>query len=661
MTNKQSKKTSIFEMLKRGTISGAGYGVSVSVVHLAMGMILIVAMGMPPLTWFSAKSLLFEIPLAIIIGVLISPVFLTSKGRRIHPAALMLIWIAMEFYVAVDPSKPQMWLMPPVVGAIIYFLFQWLWQNRPKTVAIVALLAPIVLLAIPVLNYQAGGGYDMKEIVKKREAPKDAPDVVFLVMDTVRAHNVSAYGYERNTTPIFDAFAKEGTLFENAMSPGTWSLASHASMFTGMLPSAHDAHAETNFLQEDIPTIAQTLAESGFETRCFTANPHITPGFGLTRGFGWSDNAWITGAGGRGFTFVYRLVDSLGLFTAQDKGGAMVANNVENWMKQRPKDGPPAFIFVNFLEAHFPFHQLPVEFRNEYTKEPLNDLRTAGQLAFGAQMGRLLTKEEQDQIRQPILDLYDGGIKYTDYLLGKIIDIWKKRGTLDNTIFVVVGDHGEHSGEHDMFGHLTSVYQEDLHVPFMVRYPEKIAAGRRVSQEVSTLGIFSTVFDLVNLEVPKTVQFGSLMPAMSLGKPGDEPFGRPVMAERFEKKLLSSRFKPGTSNGKGPLLNPRGRYRVYRTGDYKLTKHFENGKFSTHLFDLVVDPNEMNDLAKNPNAKTVLDQAEKELRNWELVLKLPGLDGKKAPSHSSRKGKSAKANQLSDEAKEQLKALGYME
>ena len=664
MSDKKSLNKQILDLIKQGVLAGAGYGFSVCMIHLAAGMFIIMKMGMPPLTWFSAKTIVLEVPLAIIIGLLVSPVFLLKKGRWIHPAILTLLWIAMELFVAVDPGKPVLWLMPPLAGAAFYYLFQWIWQKRRWVVFAAVAALPVVLLAMPEINYRAGSGYDVTPVKKKQDAPKDAPDVVFVVLDTVRAHNVSAYGYKRETTPIFDQFAKEGTLFENAMAPGTWSLASHASMFTGMLPSAHDAHGETNYLEEDIPTMAEAFAESGYETRCFTANPHITPGFGLTRGFGWTDNAWITGAGGRGFSFIYRLVDSLELFTATDKGGATVARNVENWMAQRPDDGPPAFIFVNFLEAHFPFHQLPDEFRWAFGKQPLNELREADQLAFGAQIGRLLNAEQQRQIRQPMVDLYDGGIRYTDYLLGKVIDVWKKRNALDDTIFVVVGDHGEHVGEHKMYGHLTSVYQEDLHVPFMFRYPGRIDAGKRVSQEVSTLGIFSTLFELTGLKTPETVQFGSLMPAMSPLKEGEQPkpFGRPVMAERFEKALQASRFKPGTANGEGPLLNPRGRYRVYRAKEYKLVKHFENGKISTHMFDLQVDPQEMTDLAQNPDAKPVVEQMEEELKNWETYLKLPGIDGKSNSGKSGKSGKSGpRKNQLSDEAQEQLKALGYME
>ncbi|MBN2574119.1 MAG: sulfatase-like hydrolase/transferase, partial [Deltaproteobacteria bacterium] len=344
-------------------------------------------------------------------------------------------------------------------------------------------------------------------------------------------------------------------------------------------------------------------------------------------------------------------------FTAEDKGGGMVVSNVADWLAQRPQGGPPAFVFINFLEAHFPFHQLPERFRHAYTKEPLSKLREYGQIAFGAQTGRQLSEAEQQRIRQPIRDLYDGGIKYTDYLLGQIIDLWKARGILDDTIFVVVADHGEHTGEHKMYGHVTSVYQEDLAVPFMLRYPKKIAANQRVAQEVSTLGIFATLFDLLGLETPKSVQWGSLMPAMTVNPQAEsKPFGRPVMAERFEKKLLSSRFAPGEANGEGPLLIPWGRYRVYRIGQYKFVRHFQDGKLTKHLFDLQADPGELTDLASQPEHQSALLQTEQELESWEAVLKLPPLQGGSAPVDEGSKG-----SELSDEAKEQLRALGYME
>jgi len=646
-------KNRAVEIISRGALGGLGFGLAVGIVHFAIGIALIISMGQPPMTWFAAKTILMEVPLAVIIGIILSPLHLLNRARYIQPAIMAVLWILMERYVAIDPSKLQMWVAPSIVALVFFYFFQWVANKKMWIVVAVSIATPVILLIVPVVNYHVRGGYEVETQTTEAvdRAPENAPDVVVVVLDTVRARSVSAYGYERKTTPVFDEFAKKSMLFEQATAPSTWSLPSHASLFTGNLPSSHNGHAETRWLDDKMPTIAQSMAKAGWETRCFTANPHITPSFGLTRGFGWSDNAWLMGAGARGFSFIYRLVDALGA-TAMDKGGALVVDNLRNWMDQRPDDAAPAFVFVNFLEAHFPFHQLPDKFRNLYTKQPLSELRKHGQMAFGAQMGRQLTEEEYNTIRQPILDLYDAGVVYTDYLFGQVLDIWRKRGTLEETVFIVLGDHGEHVGEHGAFGHLASLYQEDLWVPFLVYYPPLIKTGKRVKQEVSTMGAFATIFDLLNLKPLDTLQYASLLPAMD--EENGAVFGRPVISERFEEKLLSSRFKPGTANGKGPLLSPWGRYRVYRSGRFKLARHFEKGKFSTYLFDLEADPGEMKDLAADPASEGYLKQMEEELKNWEILLKLPSLDGKPPPA--AKKGDS----KLSDQAREQLKALGYI-
>ena len=638
-------KTDVIKALRKGLMGGLGFGLAVGIIHLAIGVILILRLGMPPMTWFVAKSILMEVPCAVVAGLLLFPLYLHGKGRWLHPVALTLTWIGLERYVAVDPTKLQMWIAPSVVAMGFYFLFRWLGTKKVWIPYAVSIVLPVILLIIPVIEHKASGGYTAALNEGREAPPAGAPDVVMVVMDTVRAQSVSAYGYERQTTPVFDAFAAEGALFEQATAPSTWSLPAHAALFTGTLPSVNNGHGETRWLDETYPTIASWMAENGWETRCFTANAHISPSFGLTRGFDWSDQAWITGAGGRGFSFIYRLVDSLGM-TAKDKGGGQVVGNVDNWMDKRPADAPPAFVFVNFLEAHFPFHQLPEEYRYAYTDKSLGELRAAGQTAFGVQMGRQLTDEEYERIHEPIFDMYDGGVKYTDYLLGRVIDAWRRRGTLDNTLFIVLADHGEMVGEHGAFGHVSSLYEEDLRVPFMIRYPETIPAGVRVEEPISTLGTFATISHILNLQPPSNLQVWSLLPALE-----GRTAGQPVIAERFEEELLSARFKPGTANGTGPLLSPWGRYRTYRQGDLKLTKHYEHGTFSTHLFDLAEDPGEMKDLASIEVEER--KRLEEELTLWEASLGLPPLD--------AEINMSGTAPVLDEAAQEQLRALGYIE
>ena len=642
-------KSTAKKIILNGLLSGLGFGLAVGIVHLAQGIALIMIMKMPPMTWFAAKTILMEAPFAVVFGLLLSPLFLHKRGALLHPLAMTVVWIGLERWVAVDPTKVPMWLAPSLLGLAFYAAGAGLARKRLWVVATLCAVVPVILLSVPVIKHKATGGYEMTPDPANATPPAGAPDVVFVVMDTVRAQNVSAYGYERETTPNFDALADEGVLFEQATAPSTWSLPSHASLFTGTLPSTHNAHGETRYLDDTLPTIAEVMGQAGWETRCFTANTFISPSFGLTRGFAWSDQAWITGAGGRGFSFIYRLVDTLGLSTAEDKGSGQVVDNIHNWMDDRPVDAPPAFVFVNFLEAHWPFHQLPEEYRDAYTDQPLSELRTVGQISFGVQFGRQLSDEEFQRVRQPIVDMYDGGVLYTDALLGGVLDAWRQRGTLDQTVFVVLGDHGELVGEHGAFGHVSPMYEEDLRVPMAIRYPAMIPPGARVKEPISTLGTFGTILDLVTVPPPDTLQVGSLIPALT-GKPA----GIPVIAERFEEELLSARFKPGTANGEGPLLSPWGRYRTYRAGDLKLSVHYEHGEFSTNLYDLEKDPGELKDRANISAAMVVRQDLEKELAAWEAHLGLPALDAEVGAVRGA-------PPEVSAAALEQLKALGYID
>jgi arylsulfatase A-like enzyme len=628
-----------------GLLSGAGYGMSVAIVHLAMGIFLIMALGMAPLTWFAARTIPMELGLALIAGLLWSPLFLARWGRWAHPLAMAATWIGLERWCAIDPSKPQMWLAPPVVALVFLGLGALMWRWQRWLPILLAVLLPVLLLSIPVARQQLSGTVVAAE-TERGSPPANAPDVLFIVMDTVRAKSVSAYGYERETTPNFDQLAAEGVLFEQATASATWSLPAHAALFTGAFPSVNNAHSETRYLTDELPTLAGTMAELGWQTLCFTANPHVSDSFGLTRGFHWSDNAWITGASGRSFTFIYRLFDNLG-FEGEDKGGGQVVDNLRAWMAERPADGPPAFVFVNFLEAHFPFHQLPDGFRDAYTDMSVREMRSVGQITTGVQFGRQLTDEEFEYVHQPVIDMYDGGVLYTDYLMGQVVEMWRERGTLDETILVILSDHGEFTGEHRSFGHHTPIYQEAQHVPFMLRYPSQIPAGTVVEEPISTVGTFATILDLLQYDAPETVQIGSLLPAL-----GGRPAGQPVLGERFEEHMLASRFAPGTANGEGPLLWPRGRYRTYRQGDLKLAHYFVDGGTSVHLFDLAADPQELNDIAESDPER--LAMMEGELALWASAKGLPPLGG------DFELGEGV-APELDAAAEEQLRALGYME
>jgi arylsulfatase A-like enzyme len=463
-------------------------------------------------------------------------------------------------------------------------------------------------------------------------AAPGVPDILLIVLDTVRAENVSAYGYDRPTTPNLDALAAEGALFLDATSPSTWSLPSHASLFTGLFPSRHGAHGEHRFLEPDVPTLAEALAANGYETRCFTANAWISDSLGLTRGFAWSDEAWRDGAVGRGFLFIFRLLDRLGM-GIPDKGGAQVVSNFEEWIETRPEDAAPAFVFMNFIEAHFPYHQLPDEYLVRFTSIPKDELQDVSVRLLAAQFGG--DNPDADEVGEAAMAMYDGGILYSDFLLGRVVAALRAAGTLDDTILIVLSDHGELVGEHGVFGHGVALYEPMIRVPFFIRYPSRLQAGSRVSTPVSTVGIYATVLDLLGLEPPGSPQVASLLPTISGGPPGG-----PALSERFATSSVSS-------TAVNSLSRTDIRFRSYRVGSMKL---IEASDGTSYLFDLVDDPGETRDLAQAKPGE--LARLKGELNRWRAAVAAPGIDAPLAD---------VAAPAIDPAAQERLRQLGYVE
>ncbi|NCG18592.1 MAG: sulfatase-like hydrolase/transferase [Rhodobacterales bacterium] len=637
------EKNANLDLLKNGLRGGMGFGAAVSIVHVGNGIGLILVLGLPALTVFAGQALLLEFVFASAIGTLMAPLYKLPNSRWTHPVLMMLFWLGLERWVAVDPSKLAMWVAPPIISLVVFAIGRAIFERKPAVTYGLAVALSAGLLLAPVIRDM--GKEEVMVEVERGTPEAGAPDVLFIVMDTVRAQSSSVYGYERPTTPVLEELAKEGLLFNDANAPATWSLPAHAALFTGTFPSYNNANGETRFLaSKPLPTLAEELArQGGYETRCFSANPHISDSFGLTRGFMANDKAWLSNDGGRNFTFVFRLIDAFGIGGADDKGGRKVVGNIEEWMASRPEDGPPQFVFVNFLEAHFPFHQVPEEFLWKWQNNSRSELNNINQIAFGVQFGRQLSTEEIERVRQPLTDLYDSGVLYTDYLVGQTVDIWRDAGMLDNTIVVIVGDHGEVVGEHDAFGHVTPVLEQDLRVPMLFRYPAKIPGGSTYDDAVSTVGIYATVMDLAGLDSIAKPQVTTLLPAID-----GADVGKPVIAERFEEHMLASRFAPGTANGKGEQVNPHGRFRTYRSGDYKLVQHTTDGEF---LFNLKEDPEEMYDIAEKE--WKVFDQLKEELAEYQQSLGLPNLDAEVTAPRE--------APEMTASERQALIDLGYLE
>jgi arylsulfatase A-like enzyme len=617
----------------RAIFAGIAFGLCAAAVDTFFGGLQMMRLNMPPLVEMAAEGAAYTLGLGALFGLVLSPLRLLWKGWIVHALAMAAAWAALARYVALDPARTETWLMAPAIGLGILALGALVARKSRLLAWALGFAMLTAAVAMPVVVDP-----DREQSVAASPtgtAPAGAPDVVLVVLDTVRATNVSAYGYERATTPTFDRLADESALFLDASAPSTWSLPSHASLFTGLFPSGHGAHGEHRVLTPDVPTLAEVLGANGFETQCFTANPHISDGFGLTRGFQQQDRAWAGPNAGQSFRFIYRVLDLVGV-GPDDKGGGRVVDNFEHWLALRPDDGPPAFAFLNFLEAHFPYHQTPPRFLARYTELGPLERRDVSMKAMAAQFGRDLTDAEADAIAGPSIDMYDAGVSYSDFLLERVVDALREAKRLDRTLLVVVSDHGEMIGEHHEFGHGPGLYQPVLRVPLLLRYPNRIPAGIRVARPVSTAGVYASVLDLVGIAPPRRPHVASLLPVL-VGKRG----GEPVLAERFANHDFP------TLADSAPLAKRDRRYRVYRRGNEKLAVTSEGDRF---VFDLDTDPSETVNLAERDPAATA--QLVAELETWVSALGLPPIDQVIEPS----------AEVVADPvAAERLRALGYVD
>jgi len=625
--------------LGRAFLVGLGFGVAAATVETWFGVVPFLERRMGPGPGFALQVAALQGALGALLGLLAAPLLALRAGALLHVAGLAAAWYALQRWVSLEsPLFAPLEIASPLGGAALVLLGAWIARRRPLLPwAALALL--LVAGALAPWLYLRATTPPPPPLAARPDAPPGAPDVVLVVLDTVRAANLSANGYARPTSPELDALAREGAFFADATSPSTWSLPSHASLFTGRYPSSHGAHSEHRYYDGRFPTLAEALARKGWETFCFTSNAWISDGLGLTRGFDVQDASWRDGLGpGLGFSFAHRLLDRLGL-QERDKGGDVVASHFEAWARARPATGVrPAFAFLNFIEAHFPYHQLPHEYLWRFTDRPYRELRSISIDLLGQQFGG--KGRPVDEAAEPARAMYDGGIAYTSRLLARVVEALRARGTLDDTVLVVLADHGEILGEREgFFGHGPSLYQESVGVPLLVRYPPRIPGGARIEAPVSTLSVLATILDLAGLEPLPTLQAGSLVPLAT----GAAANGGPVLSELHRGEEMGG----FTLRGSDPQMRFDRRYRMLRDGPLKLV---ETSTGEALLYDLAADPGERRDFASERPAELARMRAR--MREVAERLGLPPLD---APASAGE------APALDEATREQLRALGYAE
>ncbi|MEM7480152.1 MAG: sulfatase [Acidobacteriota bacterium] len=316
------------------------------------------------------------------------------------------------------------------------------------------------------------------ELALVRSRPEPAalpPNLILVSLDTVRADHLSLYGYERPTSPALDAFAADAWVFDRALSSSTWTLPSHGTMFTGLLPDQHGLKKLDHRLLPKVETAAERLRRGtiGYRTAAITDGGFLRPRWGFDDGFDRYDvtpgNAW------------------------EPKDAQAVFERAAAWV--RDNRYRPFFLFVHSYEAHQPY------INREGFADPFLDPDYEGPFQNEAEVFRPGVPAAEH--RERVVGLYDGGIRRLDHYLGRFLADLEAQGLFANTAVILTSDHGEAMNEHGDFEHaLGKVFDEHLLVPMVVRPPggtEGPGGGRRVQTPVTTLDILPTLLDFAGL------------------------------------------------------------------------------------------------------------------------------------------------------------------
>ncbi|MFN7142860.1 MAG: sulfatase [Myxococcota bacterium] len=430
-----------------------------------------------------------------------------------------------------------------LVGALVVF---GLWRARERRDPVVD-WAPDAEVRAEDLRILRGEAARMPSVWE----PPEAPDIVVIVLDTVRADRMGVYGYGEGTTPNLDRWAAGARVFDRMVSDGAWTLPSHASLFTGMPVIAHGAHGTprgeglASPLAAGAETVAGALRKVGYRTAGIAANrAFLAPAWGLSQGF----DLWLC----------HQLkLDRRRLpYVTGDRVTAMARAFLE-----RRRDAP-VFLFLNYMDAHAPW--VP---RRGYVRDPAALDRRF--LPYGEgwerETERLLAEREADPAALATWsEAYDAELRFLDEHVGALLDALPALGVGPEDHVFVLSDHGEYLGEHALVEHSKDLYEEVLHVPLLVKGPGWEPG--RDDTPVQTHDVASLV----------------------LAAAGQPPLRRAVRTERMQvSELYWSRQRDLENPAYGARFD-RIR-RAFRVGDRKLLLGSDG---SREAYDLAADPAE---------------------------------------------------------------------
>jgi arylsulfatase A-like enzyme len=446
-----------------------------------------------------------------------------------------------------------------------------------------------------------------------RHASPSPPNVLFIVIDTLRADRLGAYGSSRGLTPFLDELAQRGTLFRNAFAASSWTPPSVASLFTSRLPTQHRIVTGQARLADQEITLAEKLAAQGYTTAGFSANLRLTIKLGFAQGF----DHWVHHP----------------LGPIKPRGSVLRKESIA-WV-----DGPcaarrpaPCVVYLQYMEPHAPY-QAPEPYRSRFARAEAS----AGEMAAAnRKVVRLKLSDISDREAELLEAAYDAEVAAVDAELRLLFAELEQRRFLDDAIILITADHGEEFKDHGSFSHGSSLYNEVVRVPLILLAPG-LRGGEVVEDNVSLIDVAPTILDLLHLPPEPAFEGRSLVPLL---RARQSPIGRIggwlagdeqatddaliLLELEYGGWVDRRRHTAGVIDGKAKLL-------------------LDQRRQSTEVFDLAADPRE---LAPRPSSDPAATNLAEALAERQSKLQKP------RPA-AGEKGT------VDEGVKEKLRALGY--
>jgi len=332
---------------------------------------------------------------------------------------------------------------------------------------------------------------------------------VLISIESLRADHVGCYGYPKPTTPLIDRLAQEGVRFQNAVSPTSWTLPAHASLFTGLNSYTHGLVANGLRLGDGVVTLAEVLRNAGYQTAGFYGGPYLHPTYGIPQGFE-TYVSCMTKVSDELSDDAVRAEASVATSPAHaDVTGPRTLEKVTQWLDTI--DDRPLLLFVHLWDPHYDYIPPERDWRI-FDPDYAGALTGASMLTNNAINARMPKRELEH-----LIALYDGEIRFTDDILSRILAAIDRRRPLDSSLLVVTSDHGEEFFEHGNSGHQKSLYEETIRVPLVFRWPGHVDAGRVVQDQVRLIDVMPTVLALVGVPAPARIEGRALGPLLKGG------------------------------------------------------------------------------------------------------------------------------------------------